>query len=612
MRLPEEFQRRMERMLGAEAPAFFACYQEVPKRGLRVNPLKTRALEFLQNPPFPVSPVPWVENGFYVPADVRPAQHPYYSAGIYYLQEPSAMTPADRLPVEAGDRILDLCAAPGGKATQLAGKLFSAGGSRREYAPGKGILVANEISNSRAKALLRNLELAGAPGCFVTNEHAGRLAEVFPAYFDKILVDAPCSGEGMFRRQEEVAGVWSPERTAYFANLQRGILEEAVRMLKPDGLLMYSTCTFSAEENEGTVFWFLRNHPEMSLAEIAPYEGFAPGHPEWLAPELITDPALAAAFAETDSEMIAQEIQKKCVRIWPHRMDGEGHFLALFRKTDVSDLEQPERENHFVAAAPGGALQEWQKRSRRDSKANGSRSDSEGDGNRRKAGRNRRDSIADRSMKKEGSVRRKTRSGRSIPSENGTQRKIRSGRSTSSDSGAQSPRQILQAFLETMGIHLSGTIDCRNERLYLVPDLPEGVGKLNFLRNGVFLGEARKGRFIPSQPFALFLSADDCSPGGVIRFSPEDPRLKLYLEGQTVVLENGLTEENSRTEESSWTEESGKGEENGRTEKNSRTEESSQGKENGWKLVCADGFGIGWAKLTGSILKNKYPASWRS
>ena len=310
IQLPEAFVRRMEEMLGGEAEAFFAGYEQPRQYGLRVNTGKISPEGFAEIAPFPVRPIPWVKNGFYYPEDVRPARHPYYDAGLYYLQEPSAMTPASRLPIEEGERVLDLCAAPGGKATELAARLG-----------GTGTLVANDISNSRARALLHNLELFGASNIFVTNEIPGRLADSFPGWFDKVLVDAPCSGEGMFRKSPEVIKTWEEERPEYFAKLQRDIVSNAAAMLRPGGLMLYSTCTFAPQENEGTIAWLLEQCPEMELAEMEPYTGFRPGVPTWGG---------------------GREELRKCVHIWPHCMEGEGHFLALLRKKgEVVRCEDP-------------------------------------------------------------------------------------------------------------------------------------------------------------------------------------------------------------------------------------------------------------------------------
>ena len=253
--LPQAFEARMREMLGEEEYAqYIRSYEDERQYGLRVNTLKCSPEELERSGLFGARRIPWVENGFFYNGDERPARHPYYSAGVYYLQEPSAMTPASRLEVHPGERVLDLCAAPGGKATELGAKL-----------QGRGILVANDISNSRAKALLRNLELFGVKNAFVTNELPGKLASCFPEYFDRILVDAPCSGEGMFRKDPAVAKTWDEDRPAYFAKLQRDIVMCASRMLRPGGTMLYSTCTFAKEENEGTVSWLLSKCPELHL-----------------------------------------------------------------------------------------------------------------------------------------------------------------------------------------------------------------------------------------------------------------------------------------------------------------------------------------------------------
>ncbi|MCQ4673090.1 RsmB/NOP family class I SAM-dependent RNA methyltransferase [Lactonifactor longoviformis] len=301
--LPDAFLSRMKEMLKDEYTAFEASYSLPRQYGLRVNTLKISPEEFQRISPFHLTPIPWIPNGFFYPEEDRPARHPYYYAGLYYLQEPSAMTPASRLEIQPGDRVLDLCAAPGGKATELGARLR-----------GEGLLAANEISNSRAKALLKNIELFGIPNSFVLNEVPYRLAEVFPEYFNKILVDAPCSGEGMFRKDPAVAGTWTPERPKEFAKLQREILPAAAAMLSPGGLLLYSTCTFSPDENEGVISFLLESNPQLRLLQMEGYEGFSQGKPDW---------------GNGNPEL------QKCVRIWPHRMNGEGHFMALFQKEGI-------------------------------------------------------------------------------------------------------------------------------------------------------------------------------------------------------------------------------------------------------------------------------------
>lgn len=326
--LPKVFEERMREMLGDEFEAYLKSYENVRQYGLRVNPLKITREELEQMEEFHLQPIPWTTNGcFYQEAD-QPARHPFYTAGLYYLQEPSAMTPASRLEVLPGERVLDLCAAPGGKATALGAAL-----------KGKGVLVANDISNSRAKALLKNLEIFGIENAFVTNEIPGNLAERFEGFFDKVLIDAPCSGEGMFRKDPAVIKTWEPERPEYFAKLQRDILLNGVKMLRPGGMLLYSTCTFSPEENEGTVKFMLELDPDLEVVEIPNrYEGFAPGRPE-----LIEG---------------GRDDLKNCVRIWPHKMNGEGHFIALLHKKGetVSQTEKHKKEKPLPAL-----LQEFMK-----------------------------------------------------------------------------------------------------------------------------------------------------------------------------------------------------------------------------------------------------------
>ena len=293
----------MQKLLPAdEYQAYLDSYQEERVYGLRVNTGKLSPEEFEAISPFPVRRIPWIPNGYYYDgsAQVKPAKHPYYYAGLYYLQEPSAMTPAFELPIEPGDRVLDLCAAPGGKSTELAAKLG-----------GTGVLVSNDISNSRAKALLKNLELFGTPNALITSEAPHKLAERFPAYFDKILIDAPCSGEGMFRKEPSVIKSWLEHGNEFYVKLQKEITAYALQMLKPGGMLLYSTCTFSPKEDEQMVQYMLDLDPTLTVEEPVWYEGFDHGHPEWAG----GNPDLA-----------------RCVRIWPHRMKGEGHFLALLKK----------------------------------------------------------------------------------------------------------------------------------------------------------------------------------------------------------------------------------------------------------------------------------------
>lgn len=300
MDLPVLFKEHMRELLGAEYESYLASYEKPRLYGLRVNTSKISVEEFLKISPFSLTPIPWISNGFYYEGKEKPAKHPYYFAGLYYLQEPSAMTPANVLPIEEGDRVLDICAAPGGKSTELAAKL-----------KGTGVLVSNDISNSRAKALLKNLELFGIANSVILSESPYKLAAKFPEYFDKILIDAPCSGEGMFRKDPSVMKNWTENSNETFSKLQKEIVTYALQMLKPGGMLVYSTCTFDGSENEQTIQFMLEQCPELRILELPSYEGFSKGKPE---------------LAGGNSEL------EKCVRIFPHKMQGEGHFVALLQK----------------------------------------------------------------------------------------------------------------------------------------------------------------------------------------------------------------------------------------------------------------------------------------
>lgn len=223
MNLPETFVSKMKRLLGSDYENYEKCFDLPRHYGLRVNTAKISVDEFLKIAPWPLRPVPWIENGFYYDGDVyQPARHPYYFAGLYYLQEPSAMTPANRLPIDPGDRVLDVCAAPGGKATELGARLN-----------GTGVLAANDLSSSRAKGLLKNLELFGIGNVLVLCEEPGKLVPCFQEYFDKILIDAPCSGEGMFRKDKKMIRAWEEHGPEYFSRIQKSIITQAARMLAP-------------------------------------------------------------------------------------------------------------------------------------------------------------------------------------------------------------------------------------------------------------------------------------------------------------------------------------------------------------------------------------------
>lgn len=460
MNLPSAFEEKMKNLLGNEYGDYLACYREPRHYGLRVNTSKISVEEFLKICPWPLEKVPWIHNGFYYNGDLyQPAKHPYYFAGLYYLQEPSAMTPADRLPVDPGDRVLDVCAAPGGKATELGARLN-----------GTGILAANDLSNSRAKGLLKNIELMGIGNVLVLSEEPGKLIPHFKEYFDKILIDAPCSGEGMFRKDAKMIKAWEEHGPAFFSKIQKSIITQAAQMLRPGGMLLYSTCTFSPEENEQTIEYLLEQYPCFEICEMEGYEGFSQGIPEM-----------------TDTKNCSL---KKTVRIFPHRMKGEGHFLALLKKTASIAQDQL-------------------------------------------------------SVSTKSSIVRKN-----IPEE-------------------------LSVFLSGISREFKAEhIDIRGEKVYYMPDGLPALNGIRFLRTGLLLGELKKKRFEPSQALAMNLKKEEYHK--ILDLSVSDERVVKYLKGETLDVED-LTSPDAK----------------------------------GWYLVCVDGYPLGFGKLSGQTLKNKYLPGWR-
>lgn len=460
--LPASFLASMEELIGEELSSYLDSYHKECFNGLRVNDSKVDPGRFAVLSGFTLKSVPWVENGFYYQGEERPSKHPYYYAGLYYLQEPSAMTPASLLPVKPGDMVLDLCAAPGGKSTELGVKL-----------KGKGMLVANDISNSRAKALLKNLELFGIPNMCVTSEEPKKLALAFPEFFDKILVDAPCSGEGMFRRDKDMVKSWMEHGPEYYAPIQKEIAAQAISMLKPGGMLLYSTCTFSSMEDEGVIQELLE--VGMELVSLPLFEG-----------------------AVTGKELPG------VIRLFPHKIDGEGHFIALLKKpggenTGAAGTNMPGNFGVALSAAEKVAV----------------------------------DCIL-------GLCRNKF-----------DQERIR----VYQDKGTGNSK---------------GSAD--GSMVYYVPEGFHPKISLRYLRTGLLLGSLKKGRFEPSQALAMTLCQESFKNS--VSFKVGDERVIRYLKGETIFLEPD--------------------------------EEF-----NGWCLVCVDGFALGFAKGTGTMLKNKYYPGWR-
>ena len=321
--LPELYLQRMARLLGSEYEAFVASYSGQRVNGLRINELKVDPEALVDSLLVDSSPSKWCPSGFTIPSDTALGHHPYHAAGLYYLQEPSAMAVAQVLAAQPGERVLDICAAPGGKATHVASLMQD-----------RGLLVANDIHPRRVQALAENLERWGATNTVLLNETPDRLALRFPAFFDRVLVDAPCSGEGMFRRNESARAHWSVEHVRGCAMRQREILASAARMVRPGGWLCYATCAFSPEENEGVVASLLRDHPDFEIVEAPRYPGFDRGHPEWVE---------------------APQPLEQAVRLWPHRAPGEGHFIALMQRVS-GEAAPPERARPAETPPAAGEL----------------------------------------------------------------------------------------------------------------------------------------------------------------------------------------------------------------------------------------------------------------
>jgi NOL1/NOP2/sun family putative RNA methylase len=354
MSLPDLFAEILEDLLGEKEYAAFAqALSEKRTWGLRVNTLKIGIGPYLERTPFSLEPVLWARDGFHHDGGAFPGRHPDYHAGLFYLQDPGAMLPAELLDPKPGERVLDLCAAPGGKSVQLAAMMRNSG-----------LLVANDISPKRVKPLSRNLEGLGVACAVVLNETPERLVKAFPTYFDRILIDAPCSGEGMFRKDDKAARSWMKQGPQTFLPVQRSLLESAWRMLRPGGVLVYATCTFNPDENERNIAWALDRFPDMVVDRIpdnsnGPQPVFAvqsgetassppdglhagdtgglqPGRPEW---------------AGNRREMA------EAYRIWPHLAKGEGQFAIRLRKEESSgsgtssqDKDKDRKGSEFEAA----------------------------------------------------------------------------------------------------------------------------------------------------------------------------------------------------------------------------------------------------------------------
>ncbi len=552
--LPEQFTNRMKEMLKEEYEDFAACFGNDHAHSLRINPLKGTKEQYDQTSVFkerePLKEqVAWEENGFYYEDSLQPGKHPFHEAGVYYIQEASAMAPAaickraepnfvssaddakigigngtegQREEKNAdnfrfcGERILDLCAAPGGKSTQMAAAM-----------EGRGILFSNEIHPARAKILSENIERMGIVNDIVLNHDPKVLAERFPSYFHRILVDAPCSGEGMFRKNEEAVKQWSLENVRLCAQRQEEILECAYTMLMGGGILVYSTCTFAPEEDEEMIAHFLAKHPDMKLLPVPLVGGMEAGlaMSEPLMKLLQNQGQSEKNTAYDTKERFRKELQNT-VRLWPHKVQGEGHFAALLQKEGTACLKENDRE---MNRAFGSNLGEGSSVMRSSSRL-----------------------------------------------QDNDQGKTKKRKNKKNHSGSNQMTEAIAAFeqFEAQTINPSWREGKKNasyltfgDQLYLVPEGTPELHGLKVLRPGLHLGTCKKDRFEPSHALALSLKSKDVKD--TIDLSVEDA-IK-YIEGYTFPAEN----------------------------------------RKGWCLVTVEGYSLGFGKAAGGSLKNHYPKGLR-
>lgn len=460
--LPRSYVDAMKELLEEDYDAYIKSLDEKPYVGIRTNLLKLEPEKLKEILDRDFKEIPWVKEGFYFEEErgvlTTPSlsniekiksisKNPYYFAGLYYIQEPSAMTPAMVAGIKPGDKVLDLCAAPGGKSTQAAA-----------YLQGEGLLVSNDFSASRVKALQKNIEVSGIDNVLITNEDPKNLSKVYIEYFDKIIVDAPCSGEGMFRRDSAVFRAYLGRGPEFFTGLQVSIMNEAAKMLRPGGTLVYSTCTYSKIEDEGSLSEFLENHPDFKIDKIN------------------------ADFGFEESKILPGTI-----RLFPHKIKGEGHFVARLKK-DERALEKDENKT--------------------------------------------------KDKKKRKSLK--------LPEE----------------------------LLEFLG---KIKRDWDYERIFINKDyayyLPKDAlidKSLHYIRTGLLLGEIKKNRFEPFQALAMNIKFDEWE--NPLNLSATDERVIKYLKGETIEADDEYM---------------------------------------GIRLVCVDGFSLGFVKQNKKSCKNKYYQGWR-
>lgn len=540
--LPRNFTEKMEKLLGTEFDNFMSSYDAPRVYGLRINRLKLNVQQWkeLSSKSGEVRPVPWAEDGLYYNEGERPGKHPHYHAGLYYIQEPSAMAPVELLDVQPGHRVLDLCAAPGGKSTQIAAKL-----------QGSGVLVTNDNAKERTKALAKNIELAGVRNAVVLNEEPAALAPVFTEWFDRILVDAPCSGEGMFRKDETMIADWEKHSVERCSVMQRDILNHAAAMLSPGGLIVYSTCTFSPEENEQQIAAFLAQHEDFIVEEVPHRFGWTAGRAD-----------LAAENVQLDAKR--QQSINGTVRLWPHRIEGEGHYAAVLKRTGetltitvnniaddgegkVSGADFPEA--HLPIRSKTKSVNEGTNRLR--------------GGSLKRNGDNREKYSNDRRSSKHQAAGGRDSSNRSAPVE-------------------ANPIELWRLSAEQFAagaLKWPGKVIAYGSKVYIQPaDMPPLDG-LRVVRAGWYVGEAGRGRLEPSHPLAMGLTRAEAVRS--VNWSSAETQTLRFLKGETIFVE----------------------------ESEIVVQEGATNK--GYVLICTDGYPIGWGKYAGGMIKNELPAGWR-
>lgn len=433
MNLPIEFEKKMKAFLGNEWEEFLYSYDNNRFQALRFNTLKVgknKSVEeeiagIMDKLGIPMDKkVTWANDAYYYDEKKRPGKHPYHEMGLYYIQEPSAMSAAALLAPKPGMRVLDLCAAPGGKSTQLA-----------TYLGDSGLLVSNEINTQRSRILSQNIERMGIKNAVVTNEDSFALAAHFPNFFHAIQVDAPCSGEGMFRKLPEAVNEWSPQNVEICVARQKEILDNAAVMLKPGGVIVYSTCTFSREENEDVIEYFLNEHPDFTVVKME--------------------------------------------RFWPHKQDGEGHFVAKLVRRGELLLEETVSTQDRTGSIAEDTLEKRKSSGKKDNKK-------------------------------------------------------------SKKSGGKENMELLNEFLDAILTDdmaewiRNGKLVMFGDQLYRLPDIDVDLKGLKIQRAGLHIGEFKKNRFEPSHSLALALKKSEAE--NTVELTCDDPQTNGFFNGLSIML----------------------------------------------------------------------------